>query len=276
MQNLSNSRREFLRQALGLTVVASTSPLVVLGKIIPSLSESASGQIVATYVIKIADYPPLATVDSSVRLMEPDQLLRNPDHVRRAFTGKDFPIAITRVAETGADAFKAVSTYCSHGADYSVKDFNPITGEFVCPHKGSSFMADGTHIPKANTPLVGDLRKFPAVYDEEAGTITLDKVLEVADVRLDGDTPAALFLDQNYPNPFNPTTLIRFGLPRTSHVLLTVFTLDGAPVAVILDEERAAGTYVADFSGAGLASGTYFYQLRTNHGTLTRRMTLRK
>lgn len=276
MSTLPPSRREFLRQALGMAVVASTSPLVVLGRITPSITTSASGQVIATYTINLSDYPDLATVWGSVKLTQPEQLLMNPDHRRRSFTGKDFPIAITRVEESGPDAFKAVSTYCTHGEDYQVGNFNPVTLEFVCPHKKSAFRADGTHVWKPNTPEVGNLRTFPCVYDEVAGTITLDKVLSADEIEPAGNPPAALFLDQNYPNPFNPSTMIRYGIPERTHVRLTLHGTDGAAVETLVDETQEGGVYVVSYSAGTLASGNYFYRIETDRGTQVRRMTLVK
>lgn len=276
MADLSSSRRDFLRNALGLVILSSTAPAVVLGRIFPNLEQTSSGSVVATYTIKVSDYPKLADIGGSVKLTEPDQLLLNPDQKARGFTGKTFPIAITRVAESGADAFKAVSTYCTHGADYQVKDFDPVKGWFVCPHQGSTFKADGTHVNRINTPPVGNLRKFPAVYDEDAGTITLSNVLQVADVEGIGEIPSKLYLDQNYPNPFNPTTLIRYGLPERTHVKMTINTLLGNEISTVIDEVQDAGTYTYDFSAHDIPSGIYFYRLYTEHGTLTRRMTVTK
>ncbi|MBS1911620.1 MAG: T9SS type A sorting domain-containing protein [Bacteroidetes bacterium] len=88
--------------------------------------------------------------------------------------------------------------------------------------------------------------------------------------------PARVFLDQNYPNPFNPSTLIRFGLPEGSYVRLTIHTLLGTPVKVVVDGWQDAGVYVLDFSAQDLPSGVYFYRLETDFGTLTRRMTISK
>lgn len=272
----TNSRRDFLRNTLGVAVLASTSPIVVLGHIVPTLSKSTSGQLVATYVVKLEDYPQLDQVGGSVKLTDPAQLFLNPDHRDRSFTGKDFPIAITRVAEAGEDAFKAVSTYCSHGFDYQVRDYNPITNLFVCPHRGSSFTADGTHVVKPNTPNVGDLRKFPAVYDVFSGTITLDRVLGVASIDPAGGVPSQVFLDQNYPNPFNPATLIRYGLPKAMHITLTVHRLDGELIDTIVDDPQQAGSYTVDYSARDIPSGTYFYRLQCADGTFVRRMVVRK
>jgi Rieske Fe-S protein len=276
MADLTPSRRNFLRNALGVVVLASTAPAVVVGRIFPKLAHNAAGNLVATYVINVADYPILADVGGSVKLTEPAQLMLNPDHKARSFTGRDFPIAVTRVAASGIDAFKSVSTYCSHGADYQVRDYDPIKGWFTCPHQGSTFKADGTHVVRINTPPVGPLRKFATTFDEDAGTITIENVLQVADIDTEVTIPSEVFLDQNYPNPFNPTTLIRYGLPERTRVVITIHTLLGGVVETVIDEVQEPGTYTYDFSARDIPSGVYFYRLQTRHRTLTRRMTVTK
>jgi endoglucanase len=69
-------------------------------------------------------------------------------------------------------------------------------------------------------------------------------------------------LFQNYPNPFNPITTIQYQLYRSGPVKLKVFNSLGALVWDILKEEQAAGNHLELFSGKGLASGVYYYQLQ--------------
>lgn len=88
--------------------------------------------------------------------------------------------------------------------------------------------------------------------------------------------PARLFLEQNYPNPFNPSTMIRYGVPNSMRVKLTVHTLLGSQIRVLVDQWQDAGTYTFDFVAADLPSGAYFYRLQTDMGTITRRMIISK
>jgi len=67
---------------------------------------------------------------------------------------------------------------------------------------------------------------------------------------------------QNYPNPFNPSTTIRYGVPRRSHVSLTVFNVLGRQVAQLVNGEMDAGNHELHFTAANLASGVYFYRLQ--------------
>jgi hypothetical protein len=44
-------------------------------------------------------------------------------------------------------------------------------------------------------------------------------------------------------------------------VKLAVDDMLGREVAVLVDGQKAAGTYTVEFNGSGLASGVYFYRL---------------
>ena len=77
-----------------------------------------------------------------------------------------------------------------------------------------------------------------------------------------GGVPTRLSLSQNYPNPFNPSTTIRYGIPHTSAVQLSVFNTLGQQVATLVQEEKEAGHYEVQFDASGLSSGVYFYCLQ--------------
>jgi hypothetical protein len=81
-------------------------------------------------------------------------------------------------------------------------------------------------------------------------------------------------LYQNYPNPFNPTTNISFSLAENAHVTLSVVDLTGRVVVVLVDEVRGAGRYTETLDASHLASGVYFYQLKTDGFEAVRKMVL--
>ena len=89
--------------------------------------------------------------------------------------------------------------------------------------------------------------------------------------------PIAFTLEQNYPNPFNPSTTIRFQLPATERITLTVYNLLGQRIATLVDGVQESGTHDVQFDAQGLASGMYLYRLSANGSVVqTRRMTLVK
>ena len=101
--------------------------------------------------------------------------------------------------------------------------------------------------------------------------------VEIADETL----PMQFALEQNYPNPFNPSTEIQFSIPARSSVRMEVFDMSGQLIATLFDEEMAAGTYKATWSGEGasgrtVASGVYLYRIQAGSFVATRKMVLVK
>jgi photosystem II stability/assembly factor-like uncharacterized protein len=88
------------------------------------------------------------------------------------------------------------------------------------------------------------------------------------------DLPVSFRLEQNFPNPFNPTTEIRFELPQTAHVELSIFNTLGRRVATLMDDVRPAGSYRISWNGTTFASGMYIYQLKSGNFVDTKKMIL--
>ena len=89
--------------------------------------------------------------------------------------------------------------------------------------------------------------------------------------------PATLALYPNYPNPFNPSTTIAYDLAEDSRVTLVIYNLLGQKVRTLFEGFQLAGRYRFTWNGqddAGqiVPGGVYFYQLRTPHGVLNKRM----
>ena len=100
-----------------------------------------------------------------------------------------------------------------------------------------------------------------------------DQIVTVAREEL---TPSDFSLEQNYPNPFNPTTKFQYTIGSRQFVTLKVYNLLGKEVATLVNEEKPAGKYEAEFDGAGLQSGVYFYELKARSFTETKKMILIK
>ncbi len=80
-------------------------------------------------------------------------------------------------------------------------------------------------------------------------------------------------LSQNYPNPFNPVTVIRYRLPASSQIDLSIYNLRGQKVATLISKKQPAGSYKVQWDANGFASGVYFYELKTAQGLAqTRKM----
>ena len=81
-------------------------------------------------------------------------------------------------------------------------------------------------------------------------------------------------LHQNYPNPFNPATSIVYDVLDEGRVTLKVYNVMGQEVATLVNANRENGRYAATFDATGLSSGIYFYTVKVNNFTDTKKMLL--
>ena len=93
--------------------------------------------------------------------------------------------------------------------------------------------------------------------------------------------PETMALLQNYPNPFNPTTTIRYNLSNPSNVTLKIFNIMGKEVRELVAENQQPGTYNVlwdgnDCFGNSVSGGVFFYMIKTNNFTETKKMILLK
>lgn len=88
--------------------------------------------------------------------------------------------------------------------------------------------------------------------------------------------PSNFELEQNYPNPFNPATKIRFSVPLSSNVTLTVMDITGRIISELYKGNIKAGNYEYTFDGSNLSSGIYFYKLQTDNFSQIRKMSFVK
>ncbi len=122
-----------------------------------------------------------------------------------------------------------------------------------------------------------DTIKFKAVHMSKfgGGRGHISSTSGVGLENLEG-IPTKYSLEQNYPNPFNPTTRIRYSIPRAGFVSIKVFNILGKEVATLVSQNQKAGNYELEFKANNLPSGMYFYTLRTNNITITKKMLLIK
>ncbi len=127
-------------------------------------------------------------------------------------------------------------------------------------------------------------------FGDLAGTVHLNDIQLVAQKPSTASTTAVLedyqlalpqsfALAQNFPNPFNSTTVIRFALPQSQEVELSIYNLAGQKVAMVVGGMRQAGSYSInwdglDDAGHALASGVYFYLLRAGDRQEARKLLL--
>lgn len=93
--------------------------------------------------------------------------------------------------------------------------------------------------------------------------------------------PTKLTLFQNYLNPFNPITVIQYALPHECEADITVYNLLGQKVKTLVKRWEEAGYQQVIWDGrndeAGeVASGVYFYKIKTEEFTESKKMVIIK
>ena len=150
-------------------------------------------------------------------------------------------------------------------------------------------LADGASLPDQVTFYFG-LANLP-------GTSMDPELLNVVCAYPDADNPVAIStsavgidgnetipdefaLNQNYPNPFNPSTQISFDVPQGGeHIMLNIYNILGQNVSTLVNGVMNPGTYTmewnaTDETGNPVASGIYFYELRSSSFTARKKMLL--
>ncbi len=90
--------------------------------------------------------------------------------------------------------------------------------------------------------------------------------------------PFIYSLGINYPNPFNPKTKITYAVGGQGHISLKIYDLLGREITTLVNEVKSPGEYTVEWNGTNsagqqVASGVYFYQLKTSNGFInTRKM----
>ncbi len=105
---------------------------------------------------------------------------------------------------------------------------------------------------------------------------TTSTVTSIDDSKTGSAIPKSFQLQQNFPNPFNPSSIIRYDIPKTSFVKISVYDILGREIKVLVNEDKSPGHYEIIFDANGLASGIYFYTIRTGEFTQIKKMILMK
>jgi len=81
-------------------------------------------------------------------------------------------------------------------------------------------------------------------------------------------------LRQNYPNPYHDITTIEYSLNSDSYIELSIFDFSGKKMYELEKGFKLAGTHQSGISREVLPSGVYYYRLKSEGLTQTRKFTV--
>ena len=130
--------------------------------------------------------------------------------------------------------------------------------------------ADGT---KAGI-MVYAANNLKSYTDSVFRSLTLPATSVNNDGIRDNGNPKEFTLMQNYPNPFNPSTTISYELAESGYISLIVYDALGREITKLVKGNENGGKHKADFNGAELSSGIYFYRLTAGGKNSIKKMIL--
>jgi len=196
---------------------------------------------------------------------------------RTTNSGSDFPFFITVDNATGNVYVTGSSFAAGTGYDYLTISYSG-TGTMNWEKRENSSSsgndyASGIAVQDSERIYVTGSANFSgtgiAFY-----TLRYSKIMAIDPIS--SNIPASFKLDQNYPNPFNPVTSIRFDVPKSSFVKISVFDVMGREVENLVNQQLKAGEYLAAWDAARYSSGVYFYSIAADGYQITKKMILAK
>ncbi|NQT33638.1 T9SS type A sorting domain-containing protein [bacterium] len=109
----------------------------------------------------------------------------------------------------------------------------------------------------------------------DIGAIAFDPRFSVHEPFKEVNFPESLNVTA-FPNPFNSSTTIRFELPHTSQVSITLTDLTGRRIATLLDDRLTAGNHHLTWDAKDYPAGMYLCKMRADGFSRTKKLVLVK
>jgi len=155
-----------------------------------------------------------------------------------------------------------------------------LSSNSTCVDKGDSSLIyedpqDPGNPSLAKWPARGFLRNDIGAYGGPLSSIIANTTVPVIN-NTETLNPEKYILYQNYPNPFNPKTIISYSCKSPGNVTLTIYNVQGKEIETAVNEFKNPGRYSIEFNADGYSSGIYYYTLKAEDFTDTKKMLLLK
>jgi hypothetical protein len=179
---------------------------------------------------------------------------------------------ITTHMWTAAKNFSAGST-----ADGSVRE--GMVSYYVLDNGAGTYTVPCAYIGFPSNDITKTGSTESLFYIDQAQFVTADFNVP------DGSLPLAtgiqeykqnnLTISQNYPNPFTGTSMVDITLQKGTDVHIEIVNTIGELVSSQDIKNMPTGKNTVTLDGTGLSSGVYFYTIKTNETSITRKMTIK-
>ncbi len=190
---------------------------------------------------------------------------------------------VKRTTDGGANWISATYPSSFNTNPFSIKFLDLNTG-WCASDKGMYLSTNGgaNWTLKYQSPGTSQYYDFAFIGRDSGWAVGMNMIIRTVNGnvisvnQISSNVPSEFSLKQNYPNPFNPATKISFNIKNATFASLKIFDMTGKEVKSLVNENIAAGSYEINFNASELNSGVYFYTLKTNEFTETKKMILVK
>ena len=238
-----------------------------------------------TFMIRMVDHEPIRGIELDIYHDNADLIysgVDKGDKLENVTDADGTPRTMTLLGNYLEDHLKVLAYSTSQAqtsGDGTEGDLIHVTYE----------LADGATLPSEVTFYFGlanlpGTSMNPELLNVVCGYPDMDNQVTVSTSALASEDELALpdkfALHQNYPNPFNPSTQISFDVPLSSDIVtLSIYNVLGQNINILASEVMGAGTHKIEWNatdqiGNPVASGIYFYELRSKSFTARKKMLL--
>ena len=157
-----------------------------------------------------------------------------------------------------------------------------------------AYMLDGTtgdmtfemyYGDKAGNKKVIDYFTYdPKAMELHQGTVHVEEVKDYYMVSFKDEGHSFTSIDYkliNFPNPVSNSVTVRYSLPNTEHIELSVYNCRGQYITTLKDDEQSSGFHAVmwdgtDEHGKNVPNGVYLYKLTTSEKDIVKKMLLMK
>lgn len=192
-------------------------------------------------------------------------------------TGYEDASSIIRTTDGGYVAAGRTNSFGAGNYDFYIVKFDSswnTCGNIFSP---SSISGTGGNLVSqaslTSSPI--PLTSSPTPTTLTLGTLTI--ICTFVDIHpIYNEIPSQFSLSQNYPNPFNPTTHFEFQIASFGLVKLTIYDILGREIATLVNDQLQPGTYEVAWDASNYPSGVYYYKLKADDFSETKKMILMK
>jgi Rieske Fe-S protein len=251
-KNNEVGRREFLGKAIGATLSLAVVPSIL------TCACDAFASNNETFAF--------GTVTVDLNATANKALLKDSGSAYVPIPGNTRGLIVNRISQGN---FVAMTSICTHKENRVLLYNSDVTKPDTMPciasnHGPSQYDIFGEVV---TGPAILPLQRYPVTFDGDHTLIITDTPAAVNETNV-----AIAGLEQNYPNPFSSESTIRFTLSETSFVSLHVKNILGEEMQSHSLGKLGVGDHSFSLDGSQLATGTYFYELRTERGSMFKQM----